>query len=149
VTEEPRVPVRFPLGPNECHGQSSESVWTESLDGKRFVVLNTPFFIKGVSFEDQISAVLGEDGYTFREVVGRGGHSTYRIVVKGGFAEASDELARLEAMGCTWEDGPGDLLALDVPPGADIEEVYASLEAGVDAGVWDFEEGHLGHAIAR
>lgn len=149
MTNPHRVPVLFSLGADDWHGHASESMWTESLDGERFVVLNTPFFVKGLSLDDEITAVLTDEGYRFQEVTRRGGHSTYRIILKAGAAPASEEIARLRAAGCSWEEGPGTLLAVDVPPAADIEEVYAALEVGAAAGIWDFEEGHVGHEIAR
>lgn len=36
---------------------------------------------------------------------------------------------------------------MDIPPGANIDEVYALLEAGKRSGAWDLEEGHCGHPV--
>jgi len=35
-----------------------------------------------------------------------------------------------------------------VPSTTNIYEAYAALQAGEDADVWTFEEGHCGHATA-
>ena len=43
----------------------------------------------------------------------------------------------------------GDALAVDVPPKADIYEVYSLLEAGEQNGVWEFDEGHCGHPLVE
>lgn len=39
------------------------------------------------------------------------------------------------------------LLAIDVPPEADIHQVYAQLQAGESEGNWVFEGGHYGHPV--
>ena len=53
--------------------------------------------------------------------------------------------APLEDLGCTFEEGT--VLAVDVPPSANIYDVYRLLDAGASAGAWDFEEGHCGHPL--
>ncbi|HYO51176.1 DUF4265 domain-containing protein [Archangium sp.] len=57
-------------------------------------------------------------------------------------------LEPLRQAGCSYEEGPGRLLAVDVSPLADIQHVYSLLEQGEQAQVWHFEEGHRGHAVA-
>lgn len=51
----------------------------------------------------------------------------------------------LENAGCTYERATGRLLAIDVPPLTEIHLAYGLLEAGEQAGVWSFQEGHCGH----
>lgn len=53
----------------------------------------------------------------------------------------------VEALGCTYERATKRLLAIEVPPTADIYAVYKLLEAGARAGVWSFQEGHCGHPL--
>ena len=148
VTMMPRVSVRVPLPPGSWHGHASETVWAESRDGARFRILNSPFYAKGLSLEDIVVAKLTSGGYVFERVVARGGHSTYRIILGSDVEEHASELAPLTELGCTWEQGPGRLLAVDVPASADINKVYAALEMGVASGFWDFDEGHVGHDLA-
>lgn len=50
-------------------------------------------------------------------------------------------------LNCTLERATARLAALDVPPEANIHEVYRLLEAGESARVWDFQKGHCGHAV--
>lgn len=38
---------------------------------------------------------------------------------------------------------------MDVPPSADLNKVYAALEMGAAIGIWDFEEGHVGHELGE
>jgi hypothetical protein len=54
----------------------------------------------------------------------------------------------LQAAGCSFEGVEGRLLAVDVPPRANIHHVYHLLQHGEDDGVWEFEEGHCGHPLS-
>lgn len=139
--------MRIPLPPDSWHGHASETVWAESQDGVQFRILNSPFYAKGLSFEDIVAANLTSGGYVFDRVLGRGGHSTYRVILEPDPGGHANELATLSELGCTWEEGLGRLLAVDVPPSADLNKVYAALESGAANGVWDFDEGHVGHDL--
>lgn len=150
MTEEGRTPlrttIRFPLDQGACHGYESEQVWAEAQGGG-FIIRNVPFFVKGISLDDTVAARLVEDGFIFDHVLTRGGHSTYRLIMQGAGDAVDTALTRLRETGTTWEEGPDGLFALDVPPEADIRDVYEVLVRGADNGVWDFEEGHVGHAV--
>lgn len=142
------VKVTFDLDPNEWHGSATESLWAEPLGNCFYRIRNVPFFVRGVSHEDVV--VGRSEGLTIKSqhVEARGGHSTYRVrLLQGG--THCEQFARywspIKAQGCTYEEGR--VVAVDVPPAADIYAVYSSLEAGAKAGVWDFEEGHCGHAL--
>jgi hypothetical protein len=144
------VKVVFQLEPGAWHGYGTETVWAEKLGGNRYRLRNTPFYAFGVSAEDVVFAEPGDEGKpVFVGVSLRGGHSTYRIIRSEQsdsetFASSWEPLAKL---GCSYEEGPGRLLAVDVPSKADIYRVYALLEHGENAGSWHFEEGHCGHAL--
>jgi hypothetical protein len=148
VTEQPRTKVRVPLPATSWHGYASEGLWAEPVARNRFRLLNTPFYAKGLSAGDVITTKLEPDGYVFDSVAERSGHSTYRLVPEDN-KEIAQGLMDLQRLGCTWEEGPGGLVAIDVPPESSILEVFAVLEAGTMQGMWDFEEGHVGHDIPR
>ncbi|MGC2389174.1 MAG: DUF4265 domain-containing protein, partial [Candidatus Acidiferrum sp.] len=48
----------------------------------------------------------------------------------------------LAAQHCTFENANDSLVAVDVPPEADVTEVYRLLERGEADGIWAFEEVH-------
>jgi len=79
------------------------------------------------------------------------GDTTYRIIPKE--TAPSEDLRRkwqqLERSGCTYEQGSARLMAIDIPPKADIHEVYSILEEGEREGLWEFEEGHCGHPVTK
>ncbi len=76
-------------------------------------------------------------------------NSTYRFFLVSENSQQGFESAwqPLEALKCTYERATDFLLAVDVPPKTDIYEAYEILEQGLEAGVWDFEEGHCGHPL--
>ena len=151
VRDDPKlVKVRFNLEPEAWHGHVSETVWAEPVAVGRYRVRNTPFFAHGVSAEDVVSAQSNPEEPTllFDGVSQRGGHSTYRVFSNFGLDDVRFRNAwkPLEERGCSYES-TGKLLAVDVPPSADIHAVYDLLEKGESDGVWGFEEGHCGHPL--
>jgi Domain of unknown function (DUF4265) len=102
-----------------------------------------------VSYGDTVLAPQDDDGRVVQAVPQRGGHSTYRIFVSN--TEALERFqeywAPLAALGCTLERATERLLAVDVPPEVDIYRAYDALVSGATAGVWDFEEAHVGHDL--
>jgi hypothetical protein len=144
--------IQFGLNPKEGHGYETERLWGEPLGNDEFRILNSPFFVFGVSSEDVVKARAQGDDYHFEKVVRRGGHSTYRIFLQKRtihdpqFKEYWNELAKL---GCTFENANDRLLVVDVPPGADVSEVYGALQRGEAEGIWVFEEGHYAGRVAQ
>lgn len=142
------VKVTFELPPGAWHGSATETLWAEPIGAERYRLENSPFFAFGVSHGDVVLAKPTAKGAVFAETFRRGGHSTYRIIPRPGrAAELETSWASLQALGCSYEEGPNGLLAVDVPPEANIFEVYSALEAGESRDVWTFEEGHCGHAV--
>ena len=155
-----RIKILFNLDPSDWHGSSTETLWAErvaTLSDGAYKLLNTPFFMKGVSFMDTVRAKPAQDdGFPeFIEVISLGGHSTYRLLVPPDRAKDFNAWwAKLEREGCSFESssikvslGPRMLYAVDIPVHGDVREVYAILEEGESAGIWVFEEGHVGHNL--
>lgn len=149
--EDNLVKVALPLDSSEWHGSGAETVWAEPLGAGRFRIDNSPFYFFGLSYRDIVAASEDEHGQLqFQSVYEHGGHSTYRLMRTPGAEEHFAAFWRpLEALGCTYEGGPGRLVTVDVPPPADIHDVYALLDSGAQGGAWDLEEGHCGHLVAR
>jgi hypothetical protein len=146
---EPSVKIVVELESDAWHGFQTESLWAVPLGGDTYLVRNVPFYAKGLSHEDTVSAVPGLGVPVVSAVVKRGGHSTYRFILEDGAAEAAwiPFWQPIEEAGCTYERAGTTLFAVDVPPQTDIQRVYKLLEAGEKAGVWGFEEGHCGHQL--
>ena len=137
----------------DWHGSGAETLWAEEIEGKQFRLDNTPFYVKNVSCGDVVTATEKNGFLVLKEVVKRGGHSTYRIIIdhsKTPFEKFKECWGRFSQFGCTYEGGPEfksndcvlKLYAIDLHPEANIDEVYAELEKGESNGLWEFEEGH-------
>ena len=125
---------------------STESVWAERATDGSLIVLNTPFYVKGVSYLDRVNFAIENGLFYFVDVIQKSRHSTYRILQQteeqqGRFQEF---WKLLQDAGCTYEskiDGSQVVYAVDVSPEADIQKVFAQLEKGEKESVWFFEEG--------
>jgi hypothetical protein len=125
-------------------------MWAQKVSDNRYRLRNSPYFARGVSFEDVVFAELDpQEELIFTGVSLRSGHSTYRIILKVELdsLQFREHWAPLEKDGCTFEGAREKLLAVDVPPRADIYGVYALLQRGENAGAWEFEEGHCGQPL--
>ncbi|WP_158228793.1 DUF4265 domain-containing protein [Bradyrhizobium sp. Y36] len=146
--------VRFQLDPSDWHGHGSETLWAEPItqgNASVFVIHNSPFFARSINNCDVVSVSRTVDGtvFDFVQVVERGGHSTYMLLVAPTETRFRSYWDLLQSMGCSYESmhiklslGTRLLYSVDVPPSANIYDVYDILERGEAAGVWKFQEGY-------
>lgn len=152
------VKVRFELDWRDWHGCPVETLWAAFVSGdpdrRKLRLENSPFHATGVSYDDIVKAKPTEDPMVcqFEEVIARGGHSTYMLLVE----EKEEEPPRfrfywnlLKEKGCSYESahlelsiGKRLLLSVDVPPSADLFETFEVLQRGEADGVWMFQEGY-------
>lgn len=139
------VEVDAELEADAWHGFHREALWAESLGEDRYLLRSTPFHAFDLAPEDIVvaRAAPGQPRPAIHEVVERGGSSTYRLMVRRGLEDPTFTRywAPLEELDCNYEVADETFAAVEVPPQADLEEVYALLEEGESAGVWEFEEG--------
>jgi hypothetical protein len=151
--------VRFELDASDWHGHGSETLWAESIAETEQQILrirNSPFFARGINHLDVVKAKFtGDFVGDFIEVIERGGHSTYMLLIPPAETRLVPYWGMLERLGCSYESmniklsvGRRLLYSVDVPPTTDIDEVYEMLERGQDQGVWMFQEGyaHIPHS---
>lgn len=143
------VKLTFPLDANAWHGSATETLWAEWVTDSQYRLRNTPFYAYGVGTEDVVFAHEQDGRLVFAGVAQHGGHSTYRIIKAKGsdLIRFQERWALLQKLGCSYEEGPGGLLAVDIPPDVDIHVAYSLLEQGEEMRVWSFEEGHCGHLL--
>jgi Domain of unknown function (DUF4265) len=141
-----QVKVQFHVDPNDQRGVKTESLWAERVGFGRFRILNSPFFLFGISADDVVEAEEADDGLRFQSVVSRGGHSTYRIFLQGGRTIKDADFRiywePISKLGATFENADDHFVALDIPPGKDVAAIYELLDRGEQDGVWAFEEVH-------
>ena len=142
--------VIFSLEENAWHAISTERLWAEEVAMGRYKLRNSPFYAKNISFEDVVFGRVSATGdIEFSGVSLRAGHSTYRIFSKTPIESKNfrEAWAELQNLGCSFEQGTGNIISVDVPARANIYSVYGILEKHEKDGTWDFEEGHCGHAL--
>jgi Domain of unknown function (DUF4265) len=147
-SERGLVKVILDLSKDDCPF-ATESLWAEPAADSFFRLRNVPFFAYGFSEGDMVKVEESDGQFVVTGVQKRGGHSTYRIFLP---AETTEEKfdkdwAPLGKLGCTYERANRRLVAVDVPPDSDVCAAYAALDHGEKDGLWEFEEGHCGHAI--
>ena len=129
----------------------TESLWAEPLTDNCYRLRNVPFLVFGYSEQDIVKTMPISGKLVVTGVASRGGHSTYRLILPEDTTEGQflSDWVRLKELGCTYERATRRLVAVDVPPHADIHAVYRALEDGEDASQWTFEEAHCGYLEKR
>ncbi|TWF92913.1 DUF4265 domain-containing protein [Saccharopolyspora dendranthemae] len=145
----PQLKVIFPLTPDDdgYPPVSAESLWAEQAGEEGVCTLqNTPFFAWNVSNGDRVHVAPDEQGATYVAVISRGGHTTVRLIELDDGEGFENLLAELVRAGCGVErSNLAGLVAVDVPPGVDLDLVRGLIQPGVDEGLWDAEESCIQH----
>lgn len=125
----------------------AERVWAEPLGSDTYRIDNTPWFARYVAADDIVRAVPPDDDSSpvYVETVERSGKSTIRVLpfeagpLHGSLHPILDLFVPLGAYG--EGAGPYPIVALTVPPDADVRAVHDLLTRGKADGWWDYEEG--------
>jgi hypothetical protein len=107
---------------------------------------NIPWFVRGIACGDIVAAEPDEEGVRWAGgVVRRSENCTIRLIV---FRDGGSGAVRQSVINAFQElgvDGEGierfGMVALDVPPTADLAKVQRLLNHGVAEERWDMEEG--------
>jgi hypothetical protein len=136
---EPSCKVLFRV-PDEEGGATVETLWAIPLGGDLYQLDNSPFYAYGVSWKDTVHAPFTDEEQmpTFLAVASKSGHRTVRVKfdppVEPG--NASDRILQgLVRLGCSFEGANPRYMAIDIPPGVQLESVSTYLVAS-DA-IWE------------
>ncbi len=142
------VKIHFDVDP-PSGGIVGETMWGEKVADRRYRLRNVPAHVLGVSENDIVFADYVRGLLRFAGMSLHAGHSTYRILKARELDPAvfSRHWEPLKRLGCSYEGDGAALVAVDVPPQAEVRVVHELLLAGEKAGVWEFEEGHRGHEL--
>jgi Domain of unknown function (DUF4265) len=119
-----------------------------------FRIESIPFYLKNVSRGDIVAAkapessdIQDEKGFEFGSVVDRGGHNTYRLLLRKKRPD-DPEFTESELLdkGLGVETEYGDFFAIDVPPSVDQPAIDDYLVAESKSGRWEMQDGYL-HSI--
>ena len=141
MSEHVKLFFKYPVG--DSSKSETESLWALP-SGKGFKLDNIPFYAKGVSFGDVVSAKEVDSCLRMLELLEPSGHSTVRLWFSSE-QEVQPTREALKSMGCSSEiSDQSKLVAVDIPPAISYEEIRAYLDEGESNGKWDYEEACLG-----
>ena len=116
----------------------SEGLWASPMGEGRYRIENTPWFAQTLGTYDVVEAVEYEGNRWVMRKARWSGHLTVRVA-------HSDPAAVLDAfadLGVRGESAAPayQIVALDIPPDADLRAIVGRLRAGKSDGTWDYEE---------
>jgi len=125
---------------------SVDALWAKRT-ATGYQVESTPFYAYGIAPGDTISTTQEGEQVWFQALQKSAGASVFRIRVKA--ADDVEQLrAALEEFGCPCHAEPAvRMLAVEVPPSRTLDTLLYYLLTQREAGILDFEEGVLRHAI--
>lgn len=139
----PLVKVIFVLGKDAPF--ATEGVWAEMLEPAHYRIDNIPFFIRDVSPDDVVEAVVNNGELQFSRIIERSRSTVLWAVVND--ADQLTELRQaLEELGCTCEGGIySGQVAIEVPSDVTLETVTSFLDTKERRGLVRYETASLRH----
>ncbi|MFC1438988.1 DUF4265 domain-containing protein [Streptacidiphilus sp. N1-10] len=145
---EDHVKVHFRMDVDEdgWPPASVESLWAVDLGDGTVRLVNIPWFARGVASDDIIRVEVDEEGVRWAmETVQASENCTIRLIVlkDGGSIPARQSvLEDFRRLGTTGEGiEQYRMVALDIPPDADLPRIRKLLEHGESKEWWHWEEG--------
>lgn len=125
---------------------SVESLWAIDLGDGTVRLNNTPWFVRGIASNDIIVVRPDDDGDLWAgDTVQPSQHCTIRLIVLKDDGSAAARQSVLEAFHRLGTTGEGieryRMVALDVPPEADLPKILKLLNHGDTEEWWHWEEG--------
>ena len=154
VATEELVHVVFPItvDADGWPPVSAERVWAFDLGDGRYRIDNMPWFVRNLAVGDivQAQAQAENEHPVFTGVITPSNRLTIRIICfRAGPLQGSLQavLDRFLPLGVHAEGvAQYGMVSLDVPPQADMRNVYIELVRGSDDGSWAWEEGRINDA---
>lgn len=121
-----------------------ETLWAFDLGEDLYQLDNTPWYQYNLSWKDVIEAGPEGEGEfpLFRRIVKKSGYRTLRVALEepatGGFL---DEIRQL---GCSFEGANRRYIAIDIPPGKDLQKVADFLTQNDTC--WEYADPSYGEA---
>lgn len=126
------VKVRVPIPPGAWHGATAERLWAEPAGRNLYRIKNIPGYAHDLAVDDVVEVARTGPDLNVIAVRERSGRSTFQAVFdEMPEPERFEEFwAPFEKLGCRCErsEQPYAVVAIDVPPSVDSEEVFRLLE---------------------
>jgi hypothetical protein len=124
-----------------------ETLWAWEINPGSYCIDNIPFFIKGISSGDVVSAERRGEELHFTGLLEPSGNSVFRIYVadQSNVQGVRDELRNLK---CESElSHVPNLISVEVPADVPIRPFLSLLVQGARDKRWDYQEGSLRHPL--
>jgi hypothetical protein len=149
-----RVEIAIPLEQDEdgFPPMANEYLWAEPLADGNYRLASVPWFARPLAVDDVVRATRDDDGgLRFVERLHWAGHLTIRVAPNPDGPAPEDLQPLIDAFATVGVRGEGampayPIVALDIPPDADLPAIKALLLEGEAEGRWYFEEGCVGNA---
>jgi hypothetical protein len=125
-----------------------ENLWAYETEQGLYSVDNIPFYVKGISSGDVISAETDGEQLIFKKLVHPSPNSVVRLYISNtdDVQAARDSFRRL---GCESElSYIPNLVAVEIPGNVSFEPVGSLLAEGTESGRWEYQEGVLRHQFS-
>ncbi|MFG2598058.1 DUF4265 domain-containing protein [Streptomyces sp. NPDC048462] len=141
-----KVHFRMDMDEDGWPPSSVESLWSVDLGDGTVRLDNTPWFVRGVVCGDIIRVEIDDEGIRWAgKTVRASENCTIRLIVLKGDGSAAARQSVLRAFHKLGTTGEGierfRMVALDVPPEADLPRIRKLLERGEVKRWWHWEEG--------
>ncbi|MFI8280045.1 DUF4265 domain-containing protein [Streptomyces sp. NPDC085929] len=141
-----KVHFRMDIDEDGWPPASVESLWAVDLGDSTVRLDNTPWFVRGVASGDIINVEFDGDGVLWAgETVRPSQNCTIRLIVLKDDGSAAARQSVLEVFHRLGTTGEGieqfRMVALDLPPEADLPRIRTLLEHGEAKEWWHWEEG--------
>ncbi|WP_407706568.1 DUF4265 domain-containing protein [Streptomyces scopuliridis] len=140
-----KVHFRMEMDEDGWPPASVESLWAVDLGDGTVRLDNTPWFVRGVASGDIIKVEFDSEGLLWAgETVRASENCTIRLIVLKDSGSAAARQSVLEIFHKLGTTGEGieryRMVALDVPPEADLPQIHELLGHGEAKGGWHWEE---------
>lgn len=143
-----RFKINFRLKQDE-HGYpptTTETIWAKKRSEKEYEIDNIPFYVRGISSGDIVSATNEGGELVFDKLVSPSDNSTLRVIImdKNRKEETGSNLRKyLIELGCEIEGNQPGMFAVEVPKSVNLKSVIAYLVKGEAKSLWGHEEAAL------
>jgi hypothetical protein len=148
TAEDADAKVWFELAPEDGWPPAgSESLWARAIASDLYELRNVPWFARGYAFGDVVRTVPGQDVEPIVvERVEWSGRYTVRVIPLNDLPDSdavADVVRQFSALGAECESAlPAHrVVALDIPPTAEVARIKDLLIEGEVDGRWGYDEG--------
>ena len=145
MTEHRRISFRLEKDEDGYPPSDYERLWATPLPNGNYRIDNIPFFVMGISADDEVSVESEGEELFFKDLVKPSGISTFRVIPSD---QSVSENVRADIMalgGKSEYNREVGVIAVEIPASSRIHPFLDYIVEEQEKGALDFEEGALRH----